>query len=609
MTPPKAAGPAVPAQPILPGQFPEGIDPSLSGPGGQAPGAFVNGKPVPPSGGRPLVNPLFGKIDPNKIDREKAKKFSQQGDKYYEKKDFKKAASAYRNAFQADPTDKDVILRLSEVSFENGDPMASYDYLSLYIQNNPSDVAKRGMRLQLSQLILGELEKKAKDAKPQEFQKLQAVALALVSESRADQAIFMASTSKEQLENLKKLEGELDSLHSQSTENKMKVLQGMMADLNEMSVLARMPMADPEMTKVVSREIPKIVTETFAVLARFAKADKDENISRYAPLFESYRLLGEGKLQEAMPFLEQVRSNGFKQYGGGDEAKGRDLFLKNLESAKSLEKDLKKLGDEIQSLVKENKTEEAKAKAQAADKIVGEMQRFLLTLPEGLMDAHTLLSIDEKSRQRRVNLAVVALWKEQIQAWRSSQVEEYTGTWSVAWRAIPYGVKGIFGSDSSKFDDINAETSKKMDLASDVEKRLNRGEAASVKEALEQIQAHGSDEMKAGAKEMLEDSNPLLKGLISYVSETKPNDALEETLMNGAKSFTMFSSYDKLTSSIYAIVNLYSRNPDHKKAAKDLLKEDNLPIYVREQTEEPPPPGVFSVKGQSVSGTLNAKAD
>ncbi|MFO1464280.1 MAG: tetratricopeptide repeat protein [bacterium] len=605
MTPPKAVGSAAPATPVLPGQ----PDPEASPPNAQGPDKYVQGKPTAPGAGGPLGHPLFGKIDLKKVDQEKAKTFAAQGDKFYEKQDFKNAQAAYEKAFQADPNHAPVTLRLAEVCYENGDPLTAYDYLSLYLENRPEDVSKRGTRIQLGQLILSELEKKAKTLQPQELKQAQVAAASLIATSRMDQAIVLASTSGEQLESLKKLGEDLRALHSEPVEKKMKVLREMMANLHEMSLMTQLPISNPKLAAMVYQEIPKLITESYGVLADFAKADPDENISRYAPLFESSRLLAQGKLQEALPFLEAVRGNGFKQYGGGDEAKGRDRFLKEMGEVRSLAENMKKLGLEAQALFRENRDGEANIKVQQNNEIADKIQNYFDSLPEGLLEAHRILSLDGNNHMRRANLAILALLRGEIQKARAALVEEYTGTWAVAWRSVGYGVKALVGSDSSKFDDINAETAKRLDLVDAVEGKIHRGEASSVKEALAQIQANGSDELKASAKELADQGSPLLAGLIQYAGEAEPNAAMERALLDGTKPLRVFHLQDEALSSMYAIILLCSRDAENRKIAETELEEDRLPAYVKEQTEEPSPPGVFRVKTESISGTLNASGD
>ncbi|MCE9624836.1 MAG: hypothetical protein K8R69_05195, partial [Deltaproteobacteria bacterium] len=341
-----------------------------------------------------------------------------------------------------------------------------------------------------------------------------------------------------------------------------------------------------ELAAMVSKEIPKVVAGTFGALSSFAASDEDKIIQNLAPLLESYRLLEQGNIQDALPFLEIVRSNGFKEYGDGDETKGRDRFLKGLEWVKSQAKEIERLHKEAKLLLREGKESEAAPKIQEANGIADNVQKtFFDGLPNGLMDAHRLLKMDARFRMSRANLAILALMKKEIQSSRSSKVEEYTNTWSVAWRSIPYGIKAVIGSHESKFDDINAETAKSLDLVDEIERKIDRGEAESIREALQQIQDQGSDPLKTSAREFDESCGPILKGLIQYVGDAKPNEGVEQALLMGAKTFSGFLANEEITSTIYGIVQFYSRNSGNRKLAGENLKVEKMPTYVREQIE------------------------
>jgi len=603
MTPPKPAGSAgkVPNQPYLPGQgIPKKANPAQPG-DTSGKSKYVTDLPNAPKGGSGPLNALFtGKYDASKVDEAKASKFVEQAETYKKKnpkagepvyQNPKKAEELYLKALEANPKDKKAIFGLIQIAYDRNDALGAHDLLTGYINFYPEDNKRRQMRIQLDTQIIQGMQANAANFKQDEIPQVQRIMGMIALEAKIDQAILMANTSEDQIKSLIELEQKLKTLHSEPLPRKLGLLRGISMNIASMVELTALPMPDQATKDKVNSEIPKIISETYGMLARFAKEDKDEKIKNLAPMYEAYQLLALGKTEEAMPFLETVRSNGFKEYGGGDEAKGKEKLKQTVES-------LKKLQDEKDP-----------AKVQEGLKSLGE-------IPEGLIDADAILSAVEADRLKHSNLALVAAWKDKINEDFRATCDKYDGAWSVGWRAIPYGVKGVFwnifgdGHISSPFTDAADEAGKQRDLVGAVETKLSKGEAKTVKEALEQLRDKGSGDIQARAKAQLDDTG-FFSSVITYVSTpSSPGKVVDTSMMVGAAFLKGGKFTSGQSASLYALIQYQSRDADIKKSAGEGIDKDKLSYWVKQELRDPnAKPEPTTIKAETITGSINAAAD
>lgn len=555
MTPSAPAPAGSQGIPIIPGGFPaaDKVPPPGNGPSGPQ---FQNGKPGAPDPRR-KGNSLF---DPNrKSDPEAANKILTDADKMYKAKNHKKAFELYQKAFAADPKNGQVVLRLARLAFEMQDPISAHDYISFYIDTNPDDWKKRGVRLQVNEFILQAMEANFKSLKDNEKAEAQQIVQQCVYETLLDNAIVLANTSSEQIEGLKKNEKEMEGLHKGKQEDKLKVLGAINANIQKMTQMIAIAQTDPKNGPKVRTELTKIASEAYGLLFRFANADEDPEIKKLAPSFEASYLLAQGKVDEAQRPLQTVRSEGYKKLGDGDEAKGREKLLKLIADAKKL--------------MEEKKPEEA--------------QKLFADVSPVFYEAHVLLERIEGEHLLRANQAVMEIWKKETRDKWNKKRDDANSGFAFVGGSISAAFRGIVGDGKTTFDDINEEIGKEEDLHHAVMKRLNSGSATTIKAALEDIKAKESGALKDSATELLASSS-VVNSLITYTSTTKTDAASERAILSTVKTMGVFGGSAD-ASNTAALIQFHSRDAAVQKEAEALVEKDKLTGDIGTWLKKPEP--------------------
>ncbi len=559
MTPPAPVARSTTAVPPIttPGQFPAGVkvppkaDPSGSG------DAYVNGNPgLQNPAGNP-THPLFGKFTTGKVDTTKAAKHVKEAEQLFAKKNLAKALEAYKKALGANPNDPEVALWCAKLSAGTEDFIGAHEYISLYIALKPEDVKRRGVRVQINEVILQGLDEHFNKLDAGQKQEAQQMAMALMGEIQFDKAHLIAHGSQEQIENLKKMEAEFNALHSKPVAEKEKALASLRQTVQGLVMLASLPFGNPKDAKFIPEEIGRIVTQLYGVIARFAKADSDEAIKKIAPYYEALEAVTSNKPLDAVKPFEIVRSEGLKQLGAGDEAKGKEK--------------LAELEKQAAQLTKEGKKEE--------------LQKLLAALPLGLPVAMEFLKQYETDHLRRANLAALEAWDHHLSDEHSAEVEKETSAWN-AFIGGTFGLlyRGIAGK-KSVFDEINDKTAKERDLLWEVRKRIEKGEANTIQEALKLINDKGPEEMKPRAAELAANSSKDPVGaLIAYTSQVKHDKAIEDGLLLLATEGKEVETRKHTAASLNAIIRFHTKDADNKKKAdanysSDLVDSDIVNLF------------------------------
>ena len=556
-----------PGAPILPGQVPGAVNPPPAD-ANKGPDSFGAANPKAPDAKGPAQNPLFGKFDPKKVNPENSKKLLAEGDKFIKSKQFEKAFKSYLKAFEADPKNEKLPLKLAAAAYNAKDPITAHEFVGIYLEMKPEDSQRRMMRVKLDTEILGAVKASAGKIKSdQEKAQATELVMGLITEMNMDQSLLLAYDGDKQLAELKKSEPELAKLHSQPIEKRKAVLAGMLQQINMLNSSLQMPYPTKEQAQMVKEKVTALLAELFGVAERFSKADSDEGIKKMGSTFEAYHLLAQGNIKDAVTPMETVRSEGFKSLGNGDEAKGKERF--------------DKIRDEVRKAMKEGRGKD--------------IPELIKDIPFGLDDANALLTAVETDKLRRTNLAALRIWKDRVhEDWTLARADAdnstFTGSVGAAWRG--HWIKGItgwnvsvWGDNKTRYDDINEKTSFEEDLVSAVESRINKGEATTVLDALKLVRDKGDPRFKDRATDIIDHLDRDHVGLvIKYASQVTPDPKVEKALLD-ISSIGIVSSFGgdiRSVNDTNALIEFASKDPVTQKKAGDLVKKDKVTLDLKD---------------------------
>jgi hypothetical protein len=547
---------------------------------------FQNAPAIPPdAAGRRVHALLEKKYGVREANPDKAAKFVREAKTAIRGKNPKKAFELYQQAFQLDEKNDLVLQELVRLSMNLGDPLSSYQFTSVFIERHPNNAGAREHRLKMGAIIQRAVKTDFNKMSSEEQGMAQQAMLMTVIDGKMDRGVLLAKKSTQEIEGLKEREVELKTFHPKSTEEKKAIIGRIGAQIQEMREAMALPYSNPAQAQLVRQEISKIIAGGFGMLVRFAAEDSDAEIKKLAPLFQAYQFLAEGKPEEALRPFQIVRSDGFKELGKGDEAKG--------------EESLKKTFAEVEKLVQENRTQEA--------------QERLAGLPHGLGDAYGFLSMAEPKYLRRLNMGVLELWEQNTEDnWRAEREEANQG-WGLV-SGVAGGILRLVWDQKTEFDDINEKSDHERDLIAEVRKRIENGHVNTVLEALTQIKDEAdypepdkfpSDEeeekfekkadaqecRKERAEEILEAvkaeklGDPLVAAILyssQIVPEKKAEDLLVSTADQALKAPRPLETGARIyaAAGINAILQFHSRDPKVRENALKVVDRNKLGVLL-----------------------------
>ncbi|MCE9623844.1 MAG: hypothetical protein K8R69_00080 [Deltaproteobacteria bacterium] len=555
MTPPSA--PSGSAARVLP-PVPEGpAAPGPEAPEASAPGAFHGSRVlegVLKKTGRVPTHPLTAKpeeksppsqeVTPQEARR--AESFRIKGDQYFKKEDYKKALGYFVRAHKTNPGDARITLRLAKAEHALGGFFEAHDHYNEYLAYVPDSIEAHTLRLNVNQFILGRMKEMAAKIPKEQQAEFVKTGQALTLETSMDRAFLLARSTDQQIEGLRELEKKVGGLHGKSRAEKEKFYQGLMGLATETLALADLPPFNPKDAELIPKELGRLVQAVFGVLSRFAGGDSDPALKRLAPLFDAYSALSDGRMDDAVVGFELVRGSGLALLGEGDEEKGEALLKEKLEK--------------VAKLVAEKKPEEA-------EKILQE------EIPPGLADAYGFLREIEVTKLRAVSLASLQPWEDAINARHAAQAKEedgFVGKMGQAW--------DIAFSHPTKLDLLSKEAGRDLALVAAVRQRLTGGKAITLKEALEDVVAKESGDLKDRAKSALDraaiGSDPgtrfPLNQIIRYTGNPTADPDAAAKLMTTAASM---GDAPTLAAILFAAVRVHSKDKSQRNAAEEGLKK------------------------------------
>lgn len=556
MTPPIASGGSpVPVSPI-----PE--DPKAAGAGGAE-----GSKPKPFEGshllngilkksGRVPTHPLTAKTPQGETpakevtpaDAKKANSFRLKGDEHFKKENFKKALAYYEMARKANPGDAQILLSLAKAEHATGNLLHAHDHYNELLASDPSQLVVRALRSDANQAILMQMQRMAPKIKPEQQAEFIKMGQMLTLEMAADRATLLAHNADKELEGLKGMEQTLATLHGKPKADKERACQALLAMAMDTLDLAQLPAQDPKDAELIPEKLGLMTKEIFGVLARFAKADPDPALQRLAPLFEGYQALLEGNTEAAMKSFEVVREEGLKVLGEGDAEKGEKILQERMEKA---------------------------AKALAANDPAGAEKIYQEEIPPGLADAYIYLKQFEAQKTRMVSLVATAAWEEDVNARHAEGAKKANGFWSMFGEFVD-----VVGGDPTEQDKLAIAARKELNLVHAVRDRLALGKANTLEEALKDVEATETGELKDQATAQLdqiakgEDPGILpLSKVVELTKKPKMSSDAAGTLMSFADSMGTFGGRPKMRTLLYAAVQSFSKDKEHQDRAASALKE------------------------------------
>ncbi|HEX5035194.1 MAG TPA: tetratricopeptide repeat protein, partial [bacterium] len=223
------------------------------------------------------------------------------GEAYLAKKDWAKAATALQAAVREDPTLVDAQFSLGHALFATGDFKASRDAYTEILKHQPQDVMALRYRADANTQYLTALDPK------HHADEITAVNAELAS----DKALLMARFAHSEKDKLSQLAKQLELLHEggdASLESRQGTVEMMELMAKQYLALAETKQSSVANVELVRKEMNGLASQTFDLLAKFAKADPDPEIKKRAGLYEGYSLLAQGKVDEAVKTFEPYRA-------------------------------------------------------------------------------------------------------------------------------------------------------------------------------------------------------------------------------------------------------------------------------------------------------------
>lgn len=227
------------------------------------------------------------------------------------------AASTFETAFK-DGGSKDMALKtkVGMAYFGAGEFEKSRDAYSAVLASNPKDPQGLALRHEANQMLLAKVDE-AKD--PAKFKELSTAI-------GADYAMLLTVKPEDEKAKIKEIETALADLHGnkgvQATAvarlaglkdpekvggiTKRDVIASVEGLAQNYLTLAEQSYSDPKDVEAVRSAMNGLASETFGVLARFAKDDSDPEIQKMTGVYESYQLIADGKLDEAAEKLKSL---------------------------------------------------------------------------------------------------------------------------------------------------------------------------------------------------------------------------------------------------------------------------------------------------------------
>jgi hypothetical protein len=481
-------------------------------------------------------------------DAKRAEKLLKDGIDLAKKNKLEPAFKAFQKAYKLDPNNERTARSVAKVLNLAGQPLEALMVCGEFLARFPGSQVVRAMRAAIGEAILPEMQRMLSSAPKEKQAKIAQTAQEVLWMTLTDQAILTKSEAPKLREELQALESGLGQAHGKPTPTKLGALAQLQAQAENLFTLANLPFLPPQEAEAIQKELRSLGIATLATAARFAAADSDPEVRSQAKLFEAYQAMAEGKNDAALAAFETVRSEGFKQLGGGDAAKGeallREKFAKALKASQ------------------EKKPEDAK--------------KALEGLPTALLTAHDFLESAESQKLVPANLGILKAWEERVDKEHTAKSADANGFFG----KIGFAWDTLWGNPTN-LDLIAKDSAAEKELIGKVRERLQKGESKTILEALQALAETGPEGVKARAKLVHEqvkagqfDSGPILVGrLIRYASTAKPEDKVgAEILDEASKPSDQISNESSAT--LYGVVGLLSRNPDQfKRAGESYAKQ------------------------------------
>jgi len=479
----------------------------------------------------------------------KAESFDKKAQEYLDKKNYKKALAYYKMALDQNPNDGAAQLGRAKMEHATGDLLAAHDHYTDLLAADPSSQEVKALRSNVDQIILQNFQQMAPRVPKEKQAEFMKMAQTLLLESTMDRASLLAHNADQELEGLKSKEKMLAEFHGKSKQEKEAACQTLLGIAMDTLDIAQLPPLDPKDATLIPEKLGAISKEVLGVLARFAAADEDPALKRLAPLFAAYQALLDGNNKDAETAFRTVREDGMKLLGNGDAEKGEKLLKEKIEKANKA--------------IQENDPA-------TAEKI------FQEELPPGLADAYLFLQQIDAARTQSLSLFAVDAWEEQIYSRYDGLKKDAKGFWSkpgLVW-------DGVWGNKNN-IDKLDEKMRGEINVVSAVRGRLSTGRCANIEEALKDVVATESGDLKDGAaaalgmaKAGIDPGTFPLSKLMGLVNDSRNmNDTTANSLLSVGGTLGTFKALPKLRTFLYSTVRTYSTDSKIQADAEAGLKK------------------------------------
>lgn len=466
------------------------------------------------------------------------------GNFYRVNKDYAKALQAYRGAYAAWERQKfenreyrwDIVFLQGESQFGLGDFKAARASYTGYLAEFPKDIDVRKLRLEADQYLL---DSQGPDAPG---------APSLRSEMDLDAALVLASDPATEEATIAAMEARLadDSL---TAGEKAEILGTMDGMAREYLRLAGGPFETSSEAERVRTALNALAERCFSNLARAAAVSPDSAFQAREPFYRAYTFLAAGKAEEAVSIFRGIQEKGLQSL---ETACTDDPSVAFVLRGNALTRfwDIKKRGEQ---LLATGKVEEA--------------QKVLAELPDGLLEAHAIVSAYDQDLLVGSNLEGLKVWEAFLEDGYNKATKTLKGQFYSA-------LAGDFdGSGNEK------EYQREKRIIARVKDKLVAGEALTSWEALEQLNGDASvpeDERKRIAQIISRDlagqEGNILDGLLHYTLSLHSDEHLESTLLHDAFILESREGVVQSPYAVYALVARLSKNEENVRSAEEEMK-------------------------------------
>ncbi|MFH1829196.1 MAG: hypothetical protein ABH871_00270 [Pseudomonadota bacterium] len=205
--------------------------------------------------------------------------------------------------------------------YESGDYEKASVAYSIRIDAQSRDSKARRLRMESNQKVLQGLKQREETdgISSDERDYLQKRQLQISQQIYADQAMYWAVEAKKEKKSLGDIKKVFEQLHDAPTEEKQEVVGAVEGMGHQYLVLGSQEYPDKEDTEFVRKQLSGLAADTYEILSHFSSNDKTKEISQRAPIYDGYKSLAQGNIDDALVKFKKIRDAG-KDAPGFEEA-------------------------------------------------------------------------------------------------------------------------------------------------------------------------------------------------------------------------------------------------------------------------------------------------